>query len=828
MQTAGNGFVVLSWPAVVNDSPVLRYEVRWRESDGGSFNTWQRVGLVTSYRVEGLTNGKAHEFEVRAVNAHGNGEGVSAPGTPTARLTGIPKAVQVLQVKATDSSRAELSWTQPSNGTDRVTRNSASATFSQIQGYRIEVCRTTCGDAANWYALVANTGRFSHSYVHQVLAPGVIRENRYRVRAININGKAGPWSNVATLDPTVLERFWLVSPNSSTVDVHLEVWHPDGNPLYVRYQDTSDPMSVRYKQQRLTQRGYPVISLPVEASTRYRVEVDFVNTFDSPRRQSATVWSLQEGADPYTSPYAVNALDAQVYQGGSWRNAPDTELRVRMGESGKYRVRLKPCTGERRAYARRIQAPAGALRASPMEVDLHPIGLRCGGDEPGAWQEVTVTARALEDYDADVRADALLRTPFAVVYNHEVWHDTSTTQSTLVSEGTGLVRTAVQRPTGATLAVPGGVTIGSTNRVMSWNAVSGASHYLVNWRYGPHYSSGANADRSHQADTSKTLPLGGSGRGPITARVRAYSSSAVSDWSAEVTWDSRPPTLNVLDTAVNEDDGSVGFLVTLDPAASGTVTVRYTTQNDTAVAPADYAATSGTLTFAPGEREKKTALVAIVDDGEADSGETFRLVLSNPAGRDANNGAAVLGDAEAVATILNSEQEAATLTGFTLVDAGTNGDLMALANGVTVRLGQLLAPSYGIRANLSPGAAPGSVRLELSGAKTAAVTDDAAPWSLYGDGAGRINGASLPVGSYTLTATAYANSGGQGDEQGSLEVSFTVAAGVLSVTTPGPFTVAEGETAVRRSRPRTRAPAGRRPGRSRRERRAAPTARRSR
>ena len=171
-------------------------------------------------------------------------------------------------------------------------------------------------------------------------------------------------------------------------------------------------------------------------------------------------------------------------------------------------------------------------------------------------------------------------------------------------------------------------------------------------------------------------------------------------------------------------------------------------------------------------------------------------MLSNPAGRDANNGAAVLGDAEAVATILNSEQEAATLTGFTLVDAGTNGDLMALANGVTVRLGQLLAPSYGIRVNLSPGAAPGSVRLELSGAKTAAVTDDAAPWSLYGDGAGRINGASLPAGSYTLTATAYANSGGQGDEQGSLEVSFTVAAGALSVTTPGPFTVAEGETAV--------------------------------
>ena len=50
----GDGYAELSWAPVANDSPVLRYEVRWRESDGGTFNAWQRVGLVTSYRVEGL------------------------------------------------------------------------------------------------------------------------------------------------------------------------------------------------------------------------------------------------------------------------------------------------------------------------------------------------------------------------------------------------------------------------------------------------------------------------------------------------------------------------------------------------------------------------------------------------------------------------------------------------------------------------------------------------------------------------------------------------------------------------------------------------------
>ena len=123
-----------------------------------------------------------------------------------------------------------------------------------------------------------------------------------------------------------------------------------------------------------------------------------------------------------------------------------------------------------------------------------------------------------------MRADALLSAPFAVVYNHEVYYGSEDPRSGLVSEGTGLVRISLDRPADAVLPVPTGVTIASDTRVMSWNAVPGASHYLVEWRYGPRYSNRANTDRSHVSATSKTLPLGGSGRGPITARVRAYSS----------------------------------------------------------------------------------------------------------------------------------------------------------------------------------------------------------------------------------------------------------------------------------------------------------------
>ena len=525
----GDGFVTLSWAPVANDSPVLRYEVRL---DGGA---WRSVGLDTGYRYEDLENGTEYVFEVRAVNAHGDGDTASAPGTPSQRITGIPTAPQSLQVNATDSGRAELSWIRPANGTDQDYSSNPNSTMSQLQGYRIDVCRTACDDEANWYALVPNTRAFVHEYVHQVLAPGVIRENRYRVRAININGKSGPWSDVATLAPTVLDNVRLQTPDDSTLRVRFKVRNPDGNPLHVRYENTG-PVDARdgntgtgtvgYAERRLTRKGDVTLELTgLDAGSWYRVDLDFADTFDSARMQSHRYGTARAGKTPLKSPYAVDAVDAQVFAGGVWRDAPDTQLGVRMGGTGRYRLRLKPCDGERTVIARRIQSPAGRLEANPMEVDPSLLDLACGGDDPGAWREVAVTALALADYPSP--ADALLSAPFAVVYNHEVWRDTSETESTLVSEGTGLVRVAVERPAGATLPEPSGVAIADPaaggNPVMSWDAVPGATAYLVNWRHGPHYRSGANADRSNQTGTSTTLPLGGSRRGPITARVRAYS-----------------------------------------------------------------------------------------------------------------------------------------------------------------------------------------------------------------------------------------------------------------------------------------------------------------
>ena len=109
-----------------------------------------------------------------------------------------------------------------------------------------------------------------------------------------------------------------------------------------------------------------------------------------------------------------------------------------------------------------------------------------------------------------------------------------------------------------------------------------------------------------------------------------------------------PPGLSVADAEVDEaaEDAALAFTVTLDREASGTVTVDYETSDDTAVAPGDYTATSGTLTFAAGEVEK-TVSVPVVSDAEDEGDETMTLTLSGPSG-------AYLADAEATGTIHNA------------------------------------------------------------------------------------------------------------------------------------------------------------------------------
>ena len=113
----------------------------------------------------------------------------------------------------------------------------------------------------------------------------------------------------------------------------------------------------------------------------------------------------------------------------------------------------------------------------------------------------------------------------------------------------------------------------------------------------------------------------------------------------------------------------------------------------------------------------------------------------------------------------------APLAGFVLFDNAAGGaDVAALSPGAV--LDGLASERLNIRAEAAPGAEVGSVKLALSGRQSASRTENLAPYALFGDRGGQ----AFPPGSYTLTATPYAQANLGGAPGPALSMTFTVAA----------------------------------------------------
>jgi len=103
---------------------------------------------------------------------------------------------------------------------------------------------------------------------------------------------------------------------------------------------------------------------------------------------------------------------------------------------------------------------------------------------------------------------------------------------------------------------------------------------------------------------------------------------------------------------VSQPEGNSGttpmvFTVTLDNASPLTVTAHFQTVNGSAVSPSDYTATSGTVTFNPGQTSK-TVTVAIKGDLTVEPDENFVVHLSAPTN-------SAIGDANGLGTIQNDD-----------------------------------------------------------------------------------------------------------------------------------------------------------------------------
>ncbi len=138
------------------------------------------------------------------------------------------------------------------------------------------------------------------------------------------------------------------------------------------------------------------------------------------------------------------------------------------------------------------------------------------------------------------------------------------------------------------------------------------------------------------------------------------------------------PSISIADALATEGDGGTTnavFVVSLSVPAFHTVTVPFTTTDGTALAPQDYTATSGVVTF-PAGTTTRDINVPVVGDSRHELSKNFAVILGSPVN-------AVVQDGSATGVIADNDP----IPAVTIDDLSTTeGDSGSLVASVTVRL----------------------------------------------------------------------------------------------------------------------------------------------
>jgi len=197
-----------------------------------------------------------------------------------------------------------------------------------------------------------------------------------------------------------------------------------------------------------------------------------------------------------------------------------------------------------------------------------------------------------------------------------------------VQEGSGGTRTA-QVP--VTLSAPSGRTVTASWTTGSWSAVAPADFEAatgtVTFAPGETTKTVAVTVQGDTLDEPDELALVGFSN-PTNATVGGF-------WGLgflSITDDDPAP--QIVPGSTTTSEGSSGLKavqvpVSLSAVSGKTVTVSWSTANWSATTPADYAAASGTVTFAPGETVK-TVTVSVRGDTVAEPNELFVVSFTNP------------------------------------------------------------------------------------------------------------------------------------------------------------------------------------------------------
>ena len=179
------------------------------------------------------------------------------------------------------------------------------------------------------------------------------------------------------------------------------------------------------------------------------------------------------------------------------------------------------------------------------------------------------------------------------------------------------VRVSLDAPSNRTVTVNYGTANGTATAGSDYYAVSG------NLAFAP-------------GETSKTVlvPVTGDRLGEpdetFLVKLHGAKNAKLADGTGVVTLVDNEPRISISGAASSEGNAGttlLTFTVSLSAVSDEPVTIHYATQDGTAIAGEDYLATSGTLTFAPGETTK-TITVEVLGDTTPEPTETFYVLLS--------------------------------------------------------------------------------------------------------------------------------------------------------------------------------------------------------
>ncbi len=179
---------------------------------------------------------------------------------------------------------------------------------------------------------------------------------------------------------------------------------------------------------------------------------------------------------------------------------------------------------------------------------------------------------------------------------------------------------------------------GSANSLNAgWNAPDNANRLPISG-YDLRYRAGSSEpwiDGPEDVTSTSTRIAGLTAATEYQVQVRATNGVGYGSWSPSGTGSTNA--LSVLSfgetvVEIDETGGLVELTVNLGPASIEPVSVNFATQDETATPGEDYTATSGTLTFMPGETSKTFTVPILIDSIHETANESFLVVLGSPSG----------------------------------------------------------------------------------------------------------------------------------------------------------------------------------------------------